>query len=207
MNFVLVNGSPHEHGSTDAALRLMAQELIDAGNHATVFWLGQRPALSCLGCGRCKETGHCFFTDDSANTLIDLARTADGFVFASPVHFCGVSGMLKTVMGRLFIAAPDALRHKPAVAVAVARRGGNVSALEEIEKFFTFNQMPIVSGDYWCIIHGACAGDIPKDEEGVHTLRTAARNLAYLTAACKTAAQNGIIPPSPAARPRTNFIR
>lgn len=206
MKILLVNGSPHEHGVTDRALEEFRAVAKNANVGTETFWLGNSPILSCIACGLCRKTGRCFF-EDGVNTLAALAKEADAFVFGTPVHYAGASGALKCAMGRLFYSASGALRGKPAVALAVSRRGGNVSALSEIEKFFTFNSMPIVSGNYWCILHGTTRDEAEEDKEGLQTLRIAAKNLVFLSCATSLAMQSGVPLPETEEKIRTSFIR
>ena len=46
MTVLLVNGSPHEHGCTDAALKHAASVLEEQGAHTEIFWIGSKPAVS-----------------------------------------------------------------------------------------------------------------------------------------------------------------
>ena len=204
MKVLFINASPRQSGSTARALTYMEEVVREEGLEAERIWLGREATLSCRACGVCKKTGTCFYPD-MVNTIAKKARECDGFVFASPVHYAGTTGMLKAVMGRLFYSAKDAFRQKPAIALTVGRRGGNVSALAEIEKFFTFNEMPIVSGNYWCILHGTTPEEIERDHEGVQTVRVAAKNLCYLTKCMDIAKQNEISPPPPVEKIRTDY--
>ena len=40
--------------------------------------------------------------------------------------------------------------------------------------------MPIVSSNYWNEVHGYTAADVEKDLEGLQTMRTLGRNMAFL---------------------------
>ena len=206
MKILFVNGSPHEHGVTDRAFDEFRSIAKAEGIETETFWLGTSPILSCIACGLCRRTGRCFF-EDGVNELAALASSSDAFVFGTPVHYAGASGALKCAMGRLFYSASSALSGKPAVALAVSRRGGNVSALSEIEKFFTFSGMPIVSGNYWCILHGTTREEAEEDLEGLQTLRIAARNLVFLARAIDLAKKSGIPLPTPEEKIKTSFIR
>ena len=54
MTVLLVNGSPHEHGCTDAALKHAASVLEEQGVHTEIFWIGSKPISGCIGCGACE---------------------------------------------------------------------------------------------------------------------------------------------------------
>ncbi len=179
MKLLLVNTSPHKDGATHRALSYVVDEWERLGGENKEFWCKNGATFSCIACGLCKHGDGCFY-QDAVNELRPLCTWADAFVFASPVHYGGVTGMAKSVMGRLFHASGGALRKKPAFAIAVGRRGGHIGALWEMEKFFTFNEMPIASSNYWPIVHAATREDVEKDAEGIQTLQIATKNLFWL---------------------------
>lgn len=68
---------------------------------------------------------------------------------------------------------------KPAAAVLSARRAGTTAAFDQLNKYFTLLQMPVISSQYWNMVHGATPDDVRQDIEGLQTMRTLARNMAY----------------------------
>ena len=185
MKLLLVNTSPHRKGTTEGALSIVLREWENLGGEGSLFHCESGPTFSCIACGLCKHGDGCFY-QDSVNLLRPLCKEADAFVFGSPVHYGGASGTAKSVMGRLFHSSSELLKRKPAFAIAVGRRGGHIGALWEMEKFFTFNEMPIASSCYWPILHAASPEQIEGDKEGIQTLTVAARNLYWLANAIKT---------------------
>lgn len=83
MKVMLVNGSPHEHGCTDAALREVASALNADGIDTEIFWIGNTPIGGCIACGGCSKAGKCVF-GGSVNDFAEKAKDADGFVFGTP---------------------------------------------------------------------------------------------------------------------------
>ena len=71
-------------------------------------------------------------------------------------------------------------RMKVGAAVVSARRGGNTATFDEMNKYFTISEMPVVSGAYWNQVHGYTAEDVEKDAEGLQNMRTIGRNMAFL---------------------------
>ena len=53
MNVLLINGSPHANGCTDAALREVAKALNADGIETAIFHIGAAPVAGCIGCGGC----------------------------------------------------------------------------------------------------------------------------------------------------------
>ena len=67
------------------------------------------------------------------------------------------------------------------------------------------NEMPVVSGRYWNMVHGNTPEEVLKDEEGMQNIRVLARNMAYLLK-CKEAAKS-VKAPEAVVPTLTNFIR
>lgn len=204
MKVMLVNGSPHKAGSTNRALEEVARTLEAEGIEAEIFWIGARPV------GGCARLGHCVF-DDVVNEFRSKAAEADGFVFGAPVHYAHAAASLLGFMDRLFYSngragEPDVLAYKPAAAVTSARRAGTTSAFDDINKFFTIAQMPVVSSRYWNNVHGNAAEETEADAEGLWTMRQLGRNMAWMLKCLEAGRASGVEPPAQEAGEMTNFI-
>ena len=154
MNVLLINGSPHKNGCTNAALTEMAKVLNEAGIETTIFHIGSAPVGGCVGCGGCSKAGKCVFGGPVADVL-PLVEKADGIVFGAPVHYATAAASMLGFMHRLGYSAGRLLAQKPAAIVTSARRAGTTSALEALEKVPQFCQMPLISSTYWPMVHGA----------------------------------------------------
>ena len=206
MKVLLVNGSPHEHGCTRAALDEVAKALAAQGVESEVFWLGLDPLAGCIGCGSCRQSGECF-RDDCVNTFAEKAKVVDGFVFGTPVHWASASGAITSFMDRLFFSAAGALRGKPAACVASARRAGTTATLDQLLKYFYICGLPIVPSQYWAMVHGSKAEDAAHDLEGCQIMRTMAKYMAWMLKCFKAGKDAGVNPPELEPIVRTNFIR
>ncbi|MDO4416361.1 MAG: flavodoxin family protein [Erysipelotrichaceae bacterium] len=210
MKVLLVNGSPHVHGCTDAALNECASALNSEGIETDIWWLGTKPVGGCIACGQCSKNQKCVF-DDKVNEFTELAQNYDGFIFGSPVYYSGMNGNLMSFMDRVFYSSssksPHPFRFKPAAAVVSARRAGTTSALDQINKYFMHQQMPVVSSRYWNMVHGSTAEDVKKDEEGLQIMRTLGRNMAWMLKVIEAGKKEGIEYPGQEKRIGTNFIR
>ena len=206
MKVILVNGSPHEHGCTRAALDEVARELSAQGIASGVVWLGLDPVAGCIGCGACREKGGCF-RDDCVNRFVEKAATADGFVFGTPVHWAAASGAITSFMDRVFFSAGGKLRGKPAACVASARRAGTTATLDQLNKYFYICGLPIVPSQYWPMVHGTKAEDVAQDAEGLQIMRTLAKNMAWMIKCIAAGKAAGITLPELEPVTRTNFIR
>ena len=206
MKVFLVNGSPHQHGCTDRALREVASALEQGGIETEIFWIGNQPIGGCIGCGACAKLGRCAF-DGPVNEFAEKLDSADGFVFGSPVHYAAASGSMTSFLDRLFYSAGGKMKGKPAAVVVSARRGGTTAAYEQLLKYPGICQMPIISSCYWNMVHGSCAEEVEQDLEGLRTMRVLGHNMAYFLH-CLAAGRAAGIPLPPEEPPaRTNFIR
>ncbi len=206
MKVLLINGSPHQNGCTYTALKEVEGALNINCIETEIMWLGIKPIAGCIGCGNCLKKGKCF-VDDIVNEFLEKVPSTDGFVFGTPVHFAACSGMLSSFMDRVFYGRRKLFSNKVAAAVASCRRGGATATLDEINKYFGMNNMPIVSSQYWNMVHGSKPEDVLKDEEGMQTMRTLGNNMAWLLKCIDAGRLAGIEVPKNEEIISTNFIR
>ena len=206
MKVILVNGSPKEKGCTYIALKEVEKTLNINGIESEIFWIGNRPVSGCIGCGSCIKTGKCF-VNDKVNEFLEKVPEADGFVFGSPVHFAAASGMLSSFMDRAFYSRRKLFSNKVGTAVVSCRRGGATVTIDEINKYFGISNMPIVSSQYWNMVHGNTPEEVLKDEEGMQTMRTLGNNMAWLLKSIEAGKNAGIEYPKNEDIISTNFIR
>lgn len=210
MKVLLFNGSCNEHGCTYTALNTVAESLIRNGIDTEIIQLGKGAIRDCIGCGACRKNGgYCIFKEDNLNEIIDKAKEADGFIFGSPVYYAHPSGRLLSFMDRLFYAGSWAFAYKPAAAVVSARRAGTTVSVDAITKHFTINKMPVISSNYWNMVHGGQnkPDDVMQDLEGLQIMRTLADNMAWILKCIEAGKQAGINRPQAEEKILTNFIR
>lgn len=211
MKVLLVNGSPHKSGCTNRALEEVAATLQKEGIETEMFWIGNKPIGGCIACKRCVQTGKCVF-DDVVNTCREKAYEADGFVFGTPVHYGASSGNMTAFMDRLFYSElggnqNKAFYLKPAAAVISARRAGTTATFDQMNKYFTIQEMPVASSRYWNMVHGAVPEQVEEDLEGLYTMRVLGRNMAYLLKCQEAAKKAGVALPEREPAIFTNFVR
>ena len=205
MNVLLINGSPHKNGCTFTALSEVAGEISKSGIETNIYHIGSKPIRDCIACGKCAETGYCIFQDDTVNECIGLLKHADGLVVGSPVYYAGPSGAICSFLDRVFYLKSGAYAYKPAAAVVSCRRGGASASFDRLNKYFTISCMPVVSSQYWNSVHGNTPEEVLQDAEGLQTMRTLGRNMAWLLRCIEKAALP--YPEAEEVRQRTNFIR
>ena len=179
MKVLMINGSPRPNGNTSLALREMENIFKVEGIETETVQIGNKAIRGCIACGKCAETGKCVF-DDAVNEIAPKFEACDGLVVGSPVYFASANATLVALLTRLFYSTPFDKTMKVGAAVAVARRGGLSATFDELNKFFTISGMPVASSQYWNSVHGRGPGEAAQDEEGLQTMRTLARNMAFL---------------------------
>ena len=205
MKVLLVNGSPNKKGCTNRALEEVAKTLEENGVEAEIFHIGNKQFGGCIACNHCKTNGECYM-NDIVNEFAQKAKEADGFIFGSPVYYASASGALTSFLDRLFYSSARYLQYKPGAVVCSARRAGTTATFDQLNKYFTINNMPVVSSQYWNMVHGHTQEEVEKDLEGLQTMRVLGRNMAWILKCIEIGKENNILRPEPEARIATNFI-
>ena len=206
MKVLLINGSPNEKGCTFTALNEAAGSLSRNGIETEIFWIGRKAVNDCIACGGCMKLSRCVFGDDGVNTLSARADEFDGLIVGSPAYYAGPRGSLCSFLDRLFFSAGRKLQGKPAACVVSCRRGGSSAAFDRLNKYFTINNMPVVSSQYWNHVHGNSPEEVMQDAEGLQIMRTLGENMAYLLKCIDAGRKAGVPEPAREKHIFTNFI-
>ena len=206
MKVLILNGSPHENGNTAVALGEMLPIFEEAGIEVDYVQVGNQTVKGCTGCAACFKLGKCV-QDDIVNVVSEKFKECDGMVIASPVYYASANGTLTALLDRMFYSGSSAFAHKPGAAIVSARRAGTTASLDQLNKYFTICQMPVVSSTYWPMVHGSTAADVEQDREGLQVMRNLGKNMAWLVKCINCAWAHGIPAPMPDKGERTNFIR
>lgn len=182
MKALLVNGSPRPKGCTFTALSELAITLEENGIETEIIQIGNKDIRGCIACRKCHSTGSgkCIF-DDIVNKVAPKFAEADAFVIGSPVYFASPAGGAVAFLDRLFFSTLNVDKTmKVGAAVVSCRRGGNTATFDMLNKYFTMTGMPVVSSQYWNMVYGGSPEEVLQDEEGLQTMRTLGRNMAFL---------------------------
>ena len=183
MKVLLLNGSPHPNGCTFRALSEVEKTLQQEGIETEIFHIGTEAIRGCMGCGMCRK-----------NKL------------GSPVHYAGASGGITSFLDRMFYST-GGFAYKPGAAIVSCRRAGSTAALEQLNKYFMMNNMPLVPSAYWNMVHGNTPEEVEQDLEGLMVMRTLGRNMAWMLKSIDAGKAHGILTPAAEPKTRTNFIR
>lgn len=211
MQVLLINGSPHKNGSTNRVLQEISKTLEEEGIGAEIYHVGINPVAGCRGCNACEKIGKCVI-NDNVNEFVEKAKDFDGFIIGAPVHYGSAGGNISAFLDRAFFSAFRANRgyifkHKPGAAVVCARRSGTTATLDQLNKYFTITEMPVISGRYWNMVHGYDAKDVEQDLEGLQNARILARNMAWHLKCQEAGKKAGVPMPKEENIVFTNFIR
>lgn len=205
MKILLINGSPRANGNTAIALHEMEKVFASEGVETEYIQVGNKPIRGCMACGACANAGKCVF-DDIVNEVAPKFEQCDGIVVGSPVYYASANATLVAFLDRLFYSTSFDKTMKVSASVVVARRGGLSATFDELNKYFTIAGMPVASSQYWNSIHGSQLGEAQSDAEGLQTMRTLARNMAFLVKSIALGKEKFGLPEKES-RVATNFIR
>ena len=202
---LILNGSPHANGNTAIAVNELAKTFEAEGVEAEVVHIGNKNIRGCIACNRCADLGKCVF-DDAVNELAPKFEAADGLVAATPVYYASANATLIACLDRLFYSTGFDKTMKVGASIVVARRGGCSATFDELNKYFTINNMPVASSQYWNSVHGLMPGEAEKDLEGMQTVRVLARNMSFLIKSIALGKEKFGLPEKEP-RQATHFIR
>ena len=205
MKVVIINGSPRPNGNTSIAINEMVKVFKENGVESEIFQIGNKIIRGCIGCGSCRSTGRCVF-NDVVNEIAAELEEANGLVVASPVYYASANATLVACLDRLFFSSKFDKAMKVGASVGCARRGGTSATFDQLNKYFTISQMPVVSSNYWNSIHGGAQGESVADIEGLQTMRILAKNMTFLMKSIELGKKElGL--PNKEDKTFTNFIR
>ena len=180
MKVLLINGSPKAKGNTSIALNEMIKIFDEAEIDSELVHVGNKVIRGCIGCGQCFKIGHCAF-EDAVNEIAPKFLAADGFVVGAPVYYGSPNGTIISFLDRLFYSTFSEYKiGKVGAGVVICRRGGGSASFDVFNKYFALTGMTIATSQYWNVAHGLKPGEVTRDEEGMQTMRTLARNMVFL---------------------------
>ena len=185
MRVLGISGSPRRGGNTDFAINTALEILAKEGIETEFVSLADRPVQPCLACGGCikSETIQCVREDPAFEGMLEKFAAADGILVGSPVYFGSATPQTMALLDRVGYVArrhPHILRRKVGAAIAVGRRAGHNFTFAQLNFFFLLAEMIVPGSSYWNVLFGREKGDAADDLEGLKTVKTLARNMAWL---------------------------
>lgn len=185
MRVIAFNGSARRDGNTALLIKQVLRELENAGIDTELIQLAGTRIQGCSACSECFETldKRCVLTNDPINDYIAKMLNAEGVVLGSPTYFADLTPELKALIDRAGMVARangDMFQRKVGAAVVVMRRAGAIHAFDSINHFFFIGQMIVPGSNYWNIGIGRAVGEVQNDVEGLETMTTLGKNMAWL---------------------------
>jgi multimeric flavodoxin WrbA len=185
MKVLGISGSPRRGGNTDILIHTALGVLAENGLETEFLSLADRPVKPCLACGRCfqSEVIQCLQEDPAFEGILEKFAVADGVLIGSPVYFGSATPQMMSLLDRVGYVArrhPQLLRRKVGAAIVVARRAGQNFTFAQLNYFFLISEMIVPGSTYWNVAVGREKGEVQDDREGMETVKTLARNMAWL---------------------------
>ncbi len=185
MKVLGISGSPRRNGNTDILISTALQVLCEEGIETEFLSLADRPIKPCTACGGCfKADGiRCVQEDPAFEGVLEKFAEADGILVGSPVYFGSATPQVIALLDRVGYVArrhPELLRRKVGAGIVVARRAGQNFTFAQLNYFFLISEMIVPGSTYWNVAFGREKGEVENDAEGMETVRTLARNMAWL---------------------------
>jgi multimeric flavodoxin WrbA len=182
---VAFNGSARKDGNTAILIRRVLQVLKEEGIKTELIQLAGKQIRGCNACRTCYATKNkrCAIEDDNVNKYIRKMLKADGIILGSPVYFSMMTPELKALIDRAGYVAranKDMFKRKVGAAVVAVRRAGALPTFDAINHFFLISQMIVPGSSYWNIGVGRKKGEVESDKEGMETMETLGKNMAWL---------------------------
>ena len=185
MKVIAFNGSPRKNGNTHQALEIALAEIRKEDLETELVQMGSEAIHACKACGTCgkNQDQRCIIKEDRVNDWIQMIKEADGIIIGSPTYFGDMSAQTKAFIDRVgYVCRSNGglLRRKVGAAVAVNRRAGSLTTFDNINHFFLIAEMIVPGASYWNVVTALKPGETPQDTEGVATLQSLGRNMAWL---------------------------
>jgi len=185
MKVTAFNGSARKGGNTSIMLQKVFAELGREGIETELVELAGAPIRGCVACYGCfrNKNRRCTIHDDVVNDAIAKMDASDGIIIASPTYFADITSETKALIDRSGMVARTndfMFRRKVGAGVVAVRREGAIHAFDSINHFFLIGEMIIPGSSYWNIGIGREIGDVEEDAEGMATMETLGRNMAWL---------------------------
>ncbi len=188
MKVLGINASARKDGNTAMLIRTVFEELEAAGIETELVQFSGQVIEPCKACWACGGQKNCVHRKDIFRDVFEKMAGADGILLGSPVYSANVSANMQAFLERAAVVGdmnPGLFTHKVGAAVAAARRGGALQAVDAMNHFFLNHEMYVVGSVYWNMAYGQMPGDVLKDEEGIANMKNLGQNMAFLLKALK----------------------
>ncbi len=105
-NVLVINGATRVKGNTDIMLNRLRSSALPAQVKVQQIDLRKKNIKDCIGCFQCSDHTKCSLKDDMVEVYRQINRSGL-IIFASPVYWWGVTGIMKILIDRLYFYYSD----------------------------------------------------------------------------------------------------
>lgn len=177
MKVLAINSSARKDGNTAILIEAVFQELNKEGIETELVQLADQVIEPCKACWACGGQGGCVHRKDIFHEVFEKMAAAGGILLGSPVYMANVSANMQALLERAAVVCdmnPGLMTHKVGAAVAAARRGGALQAIDAMNHFFLNHEMFVAGSVYWNMGYGRLSGDVLQDQEGLDNMKNLA---------------------------------
>lgn len=185
MKVTAFNGSARKDGNTAILLNSVLDEIRKEGIETELVQLAGKNLQGCIACYKCfeRKNERCAVDKDKMNKYIEKMVSAEGILLGSPTYFADVSANIKALIERCGMVARangDLFARKVGAGVVAVRRAGATHVFNSMNYFFLIGQMIVPGSSYWNLGIGRQPGEVKNDDEGMQTMSTLGKNMAWL---------------------------
>ncbi|WP_434315803.1 flavodoxin family protein [Leifsonia sp. P73] len=170
---VAVIGSERTDGDTAAVVRSCRGHLEERGIRFETVVLAEQSMIPCGPCGGCNfRDSHCEI-DDDVPAIVDRLISADGIIYAVPVHGFGTASLLQTFIERAgvgYLRFERPLANKVGGVIVVGRRYSHLDVVSQLYHNMMLNRMLLVGSGFPAIFSTETGRPPLDDAEGVVAL-------------------------------------
>lgn len=183
MKVLGINSSARKDGNTAHLMNKVLNELNKAGFETELTQLAGQIIEPCKACFACGGKGNCVHNKDRFQELFNKMKDADAILLGSPVYSANISANMQALLERAAVVCDmnsGLFAYKVGAAVAVARRGGALQAIDTMNHFFLNHEMFVTGSTYWNMGYGQLPNDVLNDHEALANMENLGQNMAYL---------------------------
>ena len=185
MKVVAFNGNPREDRNTTYLINSVFEQLKKENIDCELVNLAGKNIHGCIACDKCAENmdKRCAVKNDFLNDCIEKMLIADCIILASPTYFSNVTAEMKALIdraGHVSRVNGNLFKRKVGAGVVSVRRAGAIHVFNSLNLFFLIGEMIVPGSSYWNLAIGRDKGEVSSDPEGIETMKTLGRNLAWL---------------------------
>lgn len=169
----IISGSPSLNGATGQVIKKVTELLQEKDFSSDIIHIPSHDVKPCGRCGDCNSRKTPCQTNDDCHEIMQRMISADGIIYAVPVHAFGMAHPMQIFMERMGVGHlrfTRPLANKPAGAIVVGRRYNHMGVYNQILDNILLNRMIVVGSGYPPIVHAGRPYEVEQDSEGIEAV-------------------------------------